>query len=163
MPFDDARKTAGARIGCLWPLIGLGFGLAAGVVLLGVGGVLRGPRLAGLPVAPIVVRLPAPTAAPTPTAPAILPPTDTPPPARSDGTFLAGDLVEVHGTEGDGVRLRSEPNLQAVILALGQDGEVYQILGGPVENSGYVWWQIARIDDAARQGWAVQTFLRLLQ
>lgn len=147
----------------MWPVVGLAVGVVAAIVVLGAGGFLRQPRLAGLPVAPIVVRLPAPTLAPTPVPTPVPASTATPAPARLDGTFLVGDLIEVHGTEGEGVRIRAEPNLNATIIGLGQDGEAYQVLGGPVESAGYTWWQIARLDDQARQGWAVGTFLRLLQ
>lgn len=149
--------------GCLWPVLGLVAGLVAAVTLLGVGGGLLRPRLAETAPPPIVVRVPAPTETPTPQPTSTPEITPTVALQREDGSFLIGDVVEVTGTDGEGVRLRTAPSLEGTIVGLGQDEEVYQILGGPTEGSGYIWWQIVKIDDPTRQGWAVATFLRLLQ
>lgn len=151
-----------ARIGCLWPVVGLAFGLTAAVALIGVGGFALRPRLATGAASPIVVRLPAPTGTPTASPTPAPAPTETPSTDRSEGTFRVGDLVEVFGTGGDGVRLRGNPSLEGTVNGLGQDGQVYQVIAGPSEGEGYTWWQIVWLDDPARQGWAVGTFLRLL-
>jgi hypothetical protein len=73
-----------------------------------------------------------------------------------------GALVEVFGTSGDGLRLRSEPDLQASILVLGVDTEVFQVEDGPVEAEGFQWWYLINPYDTAKQGWAVSTYLRAL-
>ncbi len=115
------------------------------------------------PAPPALVRVPAPT--PTSTAEPTVPQPTTAPTIEGDGsgqTFLVGDLVEVFGTGGDGVRLRGEPGLQAAIQGLGMDSDVFQVTDGPVEAAGHVWWHLVNPYDTAQQGWAVAEFLRPL-
>jgi hypothetical protein len=157
------RTIRQRRIGCLWPLVGALIGLVAAIVVLGLGPVLRSGWGDQGPTSPLLVRLPAPTTTGTPAATATLQPTETAPAAEQGGPFQVGDLIEVFGTGGDGVRLRASPSLESQIKGLGQDGEIYQVLEGPTEAFGYEWWRIALIEDTARQGWAVGTFLRALQ
>jgi len=151
------------RLGCIWPVIGLAAGVAGVVALLILGAVTRSSQVLRHPATPALVRVAAPTSTPTgqPTAPQ---PTPVPTTAGdgSGGTYLAGDLVEVYGTGGDGVRLRAEPGLEAAIHGLGMDSDVFQVTDGPVEAAGHVWWYLVNPYDTADQGWAVAEFLRPL-
>jgi hypothetical protein len=56
--------------------------------------------------------------------------------------------------------VRSEPNLQADILLVASEGEIFIIQDGPTENDGYTWYLLIDPDDSTRQGWAVADFLR---
>ncbi len=152
------------RLGCIWPAAGLAVGVAALLALAVLGTVTRNTRVLRHPATPALVRVAAPTA--TSTAVPTLPQPTPAPTAVSDGsggeTFRFGDLVEVYGTGGDGVRLRAEPGLQAAINGLGMDSEVFQVTDGPVESGGHVWWYLVNPYDTTRRGWAVAEFLRPL-
>lgn len=163
MTRGSPRRGVLQSLGCVWPLIGVVSGLVAAGTLVGLGGFVLRQRLAQPASPPIVVRLPMPTETTTPTPTATPEATIAAVSAREDGTFLIGDVVEVSGTDGEGVRLRTAPSLEGTILGLGQDGEVYQVLDGPSEGSGFVWWKIVKLDDPTQEGWAVATFLQLLQ
>lgn len=151
-------------VGCLWPALGVAAGLAAGVVFIGLGAATRSARVALVAATPAVIRVAAPTGTPTPLPTVPLPtPTVPLPSAGPGGPFLIGDLVEVFGTGGDGVRLRSAPSLGAAGVGLGKEGDTFQVTDGPAEDSGHVWWYLVYLEDSGRQGWAVAEFLRPLQ
>jgi len=78
------------------------------------------------------------------------------------GDFLIGDLVEVHGTGGEGLRLRNAPSLSAVVDELAMENEVLEIRGGPTEADGYIWWFLINPYDNQRQGWGVGVYVREL-
>jgi hypothetical protein len=150
-------------VGCLWPACGAAAGLVAIIGLLGLGAATRGARAAQQIATPAVVRIPRPS--PTVTPPPTASPTETTTaaPVEAGGPISVGDLIEVFGTSGDGVRLRSAPNLDGAILGLGMDSDVFQVEDGPVESEGHVWWYLVNPYDSARQGWAVGEYLRSLQ
>jgi hypothetical protein len=156
-----------ARSGCAWLVGGGVLGtLILGVFLIGIPWVL-GPPEQTFPT-PVLTVVPAPTETPPPpTEPPTLtpiPPTATPvPPPISAGGFSQGDLVEVSGTSGDGLRLRSDPSLAGSINALAIDHEVYRVEQGPVEADDYTWWFLVNPYDDSRKGWAVANYLRPLQ
>jgi hypothetical protein len=76
--------------------------------------------------------------------------------------FSVGDLVEVYGTEGQGLRIRNAPSLSSVIDEIGLDNEVFKIEGGPIDADGYIWWFLVNPYDPSRQGWSVSDFLRTI-
>ncbi len=78
------------------------------------------------------------------------------------GDFLIGDLVEVHGTGGEGLRLRNAPSLASVVNELAMENEVLEIRGGPTEADGYIWWFLINPYDNQRQGWGVGVYIREL-
>jgi hypothetical protein len=142
-------------------------GLVCAGCLVLAGGLTRGIRSeAGLPTSLFtVVQLPSRT--PTPPEPTNTPvgPTATPAPTLPIGGgegFVPGDLVEVSGTGGDGLRLRREPSLNAEIVVLGVESEVFRVVAGPTSGDGYTWWQLVNPYDSAKQGWAVGLYLRKL-
>ena len=76
--------------------------------------------------------------------------------------YSIGELVEIHGTEGDGLRLRNAPSLDSTINILALENEVFEIRGGPEEVDGYIWWFLINPYDNTIQGWSVGNFLRRL-
>jgi len=150
-------------IGCLWPALGIAAGVIAVLLLLGVGAATRAGQAAQPAAPPAVIRIPRPSVTPTPAATVVPTPTATPQVLGPAGPVVLGDLIEVFGTSGDGVRLRSAPNLEGTINGLGMDSDVFQVDQGPVEAEGHVWWYLVNPYDTARQGWAVAEYLRPLQ
>jgi hypothetical protein len=153
--------------GCFWIAGGALFGASLLVVLLAV---LRLGRVGAAvsPPGPTVQVLPFATStlvqpsAPTPSAG---PPSSEAPtgPESTPLAFGVGDYVEVYGTEGDGLRLRSGPSLDASINAMGMENEVFEVRDGPIHADGYTWWYLVNPYDNSKQGWGVATYLRRLQ
>ncbi len=117
------------------------------------------PAPAGVTVIPLPsatpTALPLPTATPSPEP--NLPP--SPPP----GVIAAGAFVQISGTAGEGLRLRSEPGLGGAVNYLGMEAEVFQVQDGPVEADGYTWWYLVAPYDATKQGWAASNYLQVVQ
>lgn len=72
---------------------------------------------------------------------------------RTPWPLEIGEIVVVAGT-GDCLNVREEPRIDAKVLFCRPDGWKFIIQGGPVEQGGYVWWQLGG------EGWAVQDYLR---
>ena len=107
----------------------------------------------------------APTATP-------LPPTQTVPASNGTsqpasglpgGGLAVGQVVQVTGTGGEGLRVRSQAGLDALILFLGSEGEYFEIKDGPQQKDGYAWWYLVSTSDPKRNGWAVSNFLTTVQ
>jgi hypothetical protein len=77
-----------------------------------------------------------------------------------DIVYSQGDLVEVTGTGGEGLRLRNTPSLNGVINILALENEVYEIRGGPTEADGFTWWFLVNPYDNEVQGWSVTNYLQ---
>jgi hypothetical protein len=106
--------------------------------------------------------------APTATSPASQPeppsaPTQTPDPTAAPGNLAIGAYVQISGTEGDGLRLRSAPGLEGVVRFLAIESEVFQVTDGPREVDGYTWWYLTAPSDGTVQGWAVANYLAVIQ
>lgn len=116
------------------------------------------PDLSGLLAA--VTSLPAPSSTPEPEATRTYDPyAPTPTPTAGLGQIAPGTYVQISGTQGEGLRIRSEPGLNSTQLFLGFDTEVYTVLAGPRELDGYLWYQLAAINDQTRVGWAASNYL----
>jgi hypothetical protein len=74
--------------------------------------------------------------------------------------FSEGDLVEVYGTEGQGLSLRQAPGISSPIGEYGLESEVFEVFGGPVDADGYTWWYLVNPYDDTKQGWGVGRYLR---
>jgi hypothetical protein len=108
----------------------------------------------------VVLIIPLPTATPappTPTPDISAVPTTTP--LSNSGEFAIGQTVQVSGTGGEGLRLRVDPSIQAQVLIIGQDGEVFQVRDGPHQVDGYIWWYLVAVNDETRFGWGVGDYL----
>ena len=78
------------------------------------------------------------------------------------GVIAVGGYVQITGTGGDGLRLRSAPGLTSELLFLGDDAEVFQVRDGPQEANGYIWWYLVAPYDESRAGWAAANFLAVV-
>jgi len=99
---------------------------------------------------PTATTLPQPTATPAGTV--------TPPP----GQIGIGAYVQIKGTEGDGLRIRSAPGLNSDTVFRGEEAETFQITDGPQEADGYTWWYVVAPYDDTRAGWAAADFLAVV-
>lgn len=70
-----------------------------------------------------------------------------------------GGYVQITGTDGEGLRLRSDPGLSGTPIFLGYDEEVFEIRDGPQQLDGYIWWYLVAPYDETRAGWAAADFL----
>ncbi len=101
---------------------------------------------------------PAPTAGPVSTL-VIIEPLNTP---AANAEMKAGDYVQISGTGGDGLRIRSGPGRQNPSLFLGMEAEVFQVIDGPKEADGFIWWNLAAPYDENRKGWAASNYLTVI-
>jgi hypothetical protein len=101
--------------------------------------------------------VPAPThtppAAPLPTHDPLATPTFDPNSIHLDG------YVQISGTGGDGLRIRSAPGLNTETVFRGEESEVFLVRDGPQEADGHTWWYLAASYDETRAGWAAADFL----
>lgn len=97
-----------------------------------------------------------------PTATSDIPPTATldpfAPTAMPTG-ISTGNYAQITGTNGEGLRIRSDPGLTGEPVFLGFDTEVFLVDDGPRESDGYVWWHLVAPYDETRAGWAAAEFL----
>jgi len=147
--------------------------LAAGIIGLALAGSLAAFLFLGNPPAPqnavgpaVVTVIAAPTSTPTPMILPGLEPTATPtpiaPPPPPNGSIVIGAYIQIRGTGGDGLRLRSAPGLKSDILALAKENEIFQVVEGPHVADGYTWWRLVSPKDPNRGGWTVANYLSVL-
>lgn len=97
--------------------------------------------------APTNLELSGPTLAPVQLSP-------TPAPIR------IGSVVAVEGVDLDTLNVRSSASLtESSVLFRAQEAEVFNVIDGPEQNSGFTWWRIQDPNDVNRVGWAVSNFL----
>jgi hypothetical protein len=107
--------------------------------------------------------LPMPSTTPAPAGnPTVDPYAATPTFTPAPGQISIGSVVQISGTEGQGLRIRSEPGLNGTQLFLGFDTEAYNVLDGPREVDGHAWYYLAAINDQTRTGWAASDFLTVI-
>lgn len=105
------------------------------------------------------------TMIPAPTSTSDIPPTATIDPFAPTPTptgITPGNYVQITGTNGEGLRIRSEPGLTGESVFLGFDSEVFLVEDGPREADGYVWWYLVAPYDQTRAGWAAANFLNYI-
>lgn len=140
----------------------IGFAVGFIIITLIVIGVTS-PRLSpdvGFAPADLTV-IPAPTHTPNVTAvPTIDPSLITPTPAPD--TISIGGYVQISGTEGEGLRIRSTPGLNGDTVFFGGESEVFIVRDGSQEADGYTWWYLVAPYDEARAGWAAADFLAVV-
>jgi hypothetical protein len=99
---------------------------------------------------PTATALPQPTATPAGTL--------TPPPNQ----IAVGAYVQINGTEGAGLRIRSAPGQNSNTVFLGEEAETFQVKDGPQQADGYTWWYLVAPYDTTRAGWAAADFLAVV-
>jgi hypothetical protein len=135
--------------------------LLAGLVLAGLAALFLGhqPTATGALV-PDVTQIPAPTQTPQSAEPTPFPtPTPTSVFFLPDGVIGVGAYVQVAGTQGAGLRMRSAPGLDGEVNFTALDAEVFLVIDGPVEADGYIWWHLEAPYDQSRNGWSAGDFL----
>ena len=109
---------------------------------------------------PVITMIPAPSLTPTSIQPSATPaPTATTVFFLPEGVIGVGAYVQVSGTEGAGLRMRSQPGLDGEVEFTALDAEVFLVIDGPVEEDGYQWWHLEAPYDASRNGWSAGDFL----
>lgn len=149
-----------------WVILGaILIGLVMFAITVGILAYARPPRTASGPATVMFLVIQAPTATPLPPTQTVPPSSGTPQaPSGQPGVGLAaGQVVQVTGTGGEGLRVRSQAGLDAQILFLGSEGEYFEIKDGPQEKNGYSWWYLVSTSDPKRNGWAVANFLTTVQ
>jgi hypothetical protein len=99
-----------------------------------------------------------PTATVNPTATGIPFGTLTPVP----GQISVSAYVQISGTEGSGLRIRSAPGLNSDTVFRGEEAETFQVKDGPKQADGYTWWYLVAPYDSTRAGWAAADFLTVV-
>lgn len=110
----------------------------------------------------LITIIPVPTYTPTPVPTRTIVPVEIPTATPESGIQIDG-FVQISGTEGEGLRIREEPSLGAQVAYVGLEGEIFSVIGGPVEGDGYLWWQLEAPLNNTRQGWAVSNYLKPAQ
>jgi hypothetical protein len=80
--------------------------------------------------------------------------------AANNYKFTLGEFVQITGTSGEGLRLRSEPGRSFSVKFIGLDAEVFEVIDGPVEADGFIWWYLEAPYDKTRNGWSVEDYLQ---
>jgi hypothetical protein len=107
--------------------------------------------------------IPAPSGTPLPPlTPTFDPNAPTPTPALAPGQIAIGSYVQIKGTDGLGLRIRSAPGLAGNQLFLGYDAEVFVVNDGPRQADGYTWYSLVAPYDATRTGWAASDFFTII-
>lgn len=159
------KKVLSKNPSFLWALTGGLIGIGVFIILLTLGYLTRMSSSARQPVPPAFTILPGPSATPVQAdrADSISQPVPTTSPSKfptPEGSISLGQLVEVFGTGGDGLRLRTQPNLDGGITFLIVENEVLKVEDGPIEGDGYLWWYLVNPYDSSTQGWAAANYLR---
>jgi hypothetical protein len=104
--------------------------------------------------------IPAPTHTPNVLATSTIDPALAGTPAAD--TISVNGYVQISGTEGDGLRVRSSPGLNSETVFRAEDAEVFVVRDGPQSADGYTWWYLVAPYDETRAGWAVSDYLAVV-
>ncbi|MEA4909838.1 MAG: hypothetical protein GYA17_09740 [Chloroflexi bacterium] len=104
--------------------------------------------------------IPAPSETPTPD-PRLLA-TATPMAVVSKDGISIGSFVQINGTEGDGLRLRSGPGIDDSMRFIGMEAEAFEVRDGPVDADDITWWYLVAPYDESRSGWAAAQYLTVI-
>lgn len=171
--YKPARHYAGNGSSEPTPWLWLGLGLLVTFISLLVAFVIINVMLSreplpisgAAPPAPTIIRLtapptlsPSPTAdLPTPTAIPTLTPQPTPDRSEAPAELTVEYYARVTNTDGIGVSVRGGPSTANVRVFLAEEGATLLLIDGPVENEGFLWWQVRLADGT--EGWVAGDFL----
>jgi hypothetical protein len=144
----------------------VGFGVLLAAAALGLLWLTRTNQAPAGGQTAVLTVIPAATITPTvapPTATLPVEPTGTGLPLPPPGDVSLEAYVQISGTGGDGLRLRSDPGLNSDVRMLGEEAEVFVVKDGPEEADGYTWWYLVGPADETRRGWAVANYLMVVQ
>ncbi|MCX6054480.1 MAG: SH3 domain-containing protein [Chloroflexi bacterium] len=80
-----------------------------------------------------------------------------------ENEFSIGAYVQITGTGGVGLRIRENPGTGSETIFLANESEVFKIIGGPINNDQFNWWQLQAPYDKNRQGWAAADYINELK
>lgn len=105
--------------------------------------------------------IPAPTHTPNVTLAPTFDPNLVTPTLAADALGIGG-YVQITGTEGEGLRIRSAAGLNGETTFRGEEAEVFVVKDGPQTADGYTWWYLVAPYDDTRAGWAAADFLAVV-
>ena len=82
--------------------------------------------------------------------------------AAPSSQIAVGSYVQISGTEGAGLRIRTAPGLNSDTVFRGEEAETFKVIEGPQQADGYTWWHIVAPYDNTRTGWAAADFLTVV-
>jgi hypothetical protein len=94
---------------------------------------------------------------PTQTASADEPVDATPTPSAE---IAIGNYVQIAGTEGYGLSLRSGPGENYARMDVASEGETFIVVEGPTTAGGSPWWKIRDPENEERAWWAIGNYLK---
>jgi hypothetical protein len=56
--------------------------------------------------------------------------------------------------------MRENAGIDSKTLYLARDGEIYEIIDGPIILDGLIWWQIKNLENKIKTGWSVQDYMQ---
>lgn len=125
-------------------------------------GIFARPASAGN-VDALMTVIPAPTGTPLPPAtPTIDFNAPTATSTLAPGQIGVGSYVQIKGTDGLGLRIRSAPGLDGNPLFIAFDAEVFVVKDGPRKSDGYTWYSLVAPYDESRTGWAASEFFTII-
>src|SRR5450756_3130605 len=74
-------------------------------------------------------------------------------------TLTVGSAVQVTGTGGDGLNVRSSAATLGTVVGAEKDGARGVIREGPVVSGGFIWWRVQW--KSGVMGWSVDTYLKV--
>jgi len=83
-------------------------------------------------------------------------------PTLEPNTIGISAYVQISGTEGEGLRIRSAPGLSGDTVFFGGESEVFVVRDGFQVADGYTWWYLVAPYDETRAGWAAADFLAVV-
>jgi|SRR6266542_1550658 len=105
--------------------------------------------------------IPAPTHTPNVTTVPILDPSLVTP-TLAPNTIGIGAYVQISGTEGEGLRIRTAPGLSGDTVFFGEESEVFVVRDGSQVADEHTWWYLVAPYDETRAGWAAADFLAVV-
>jgi hypothetical protein len=152
----------GKKFNLLIVLVGLllAIGMCAVIAAI-INGFKPASAVAAAPTA-ILTIIPAPSATSSPAPDAAATVTATPNGGPSADGIALGMYVQISGTGGDGLKMRSGPGVSSDTIFLGMEAEVYLVKDGPKLADGYTWWYLQAPYDTTRTGWAASKYLTIV-
>jgi hypothetical protein len=105
--------------------------------------------------------IPAPTHTPDVTFKPTADPSIATPTLAANSIGING-YVQISGTQGDGLRIRSAAGLNGDTVFRADEAEVFAVRDGPKSADGYTWWYLVAPYDSTRAGWAAADFLAVV-
>jgi hypothetical protein len=145
----------------IWVILGA-LVVAGGLILVIGGAFMLAPAPAVHAPSPAVEMTVLP--APTLTQPVLTPTisTDSAKTPEAVGGIAVGMFVQITGTGGDGLRLRSGAGTSNPPRFLGYEAEVFRVKDGPTLADGFTWWFLEAPYDPNRAGWAASEYLAVV-